>query len=65
MMDVHDQLVAALRIIVAQSDDPQAVIAHALEDVERETLTPTARSGEAAPGPYTPNSWSIYAAKVH
>lgn len=61
MMDVHEQLVAALRVIVAQSGDPQAIIAHALEDVERETPTPSSASGEETPGPYTPNAWSIFA----
>lgn len=61
MIDAHEQLVAALRVIIAQSDDPQAFIAHALEDVERETPAVLASSGEETPGPYTPNAWSIFA----
>ena len=56
MSDVHEQLVAALRVIVAQGEDPQSVIAHALEDVEREKKAISAQLSEKAPGPYSPNT---------
>ena len=65
MSDVHEQLVAALRVIVAQGDDPQTVIAHALEDVEREKPTVVARSVQEAPGPYSANPWSMYGGQFH
>ena len=65
MSDVHEQLVAALRAIVAQSKDIQAVIAHALEDVERENLAILVLSSEEAPGPYTSNSWSMFGGQFH
>jgi hypothetical protein len=60
MSEVHDQLVAALRVIVAHGENPQSVIAHALEDVEREKLAIRAESDEEVPGPYSANPWSMY-----
>ena len=60
MLTAHEQLVAALRAIVAQTDDPQALIDVALRDAKRETPAFPAKPGDAAPGPYTPNAWSMY-----
>jgi len=65
MLDVHEQLVAALRAVVAQSPDAHALVVHALEDAEREQPARSPRSGEEVPGPYAPNAWSIYAERVH
>ena len=65
MSDIHEQLVAALRVIIAQGDDPQSVIAHALEDVEREKPVTLAGSDEEVRGPYSPNSWSMYSRQFH
>ena len=65
MSDVHEQLVAALRVIVAQSDDPQSVIAHALEDVEREKPAALDHVRGEARGPYSPNPWSMYGGQFH
>ena len=56
----HDQLIAALRIVVAESEDPHAVVDDALKDVEREQSSLQAQQGDAAPGPYAPNAWSMY-----
>jgi hypothetical protein len=65
MPDVHEQLVAALRVIIAQSDDPWAIIGHAMEDMEREQTRPVAATGDEVPGPYSPNALSIYAERRH
>ena len=65
MSDVHEQLVAALRVIVAQGEDPQSIIAHALADVEREKTAISAKSVDETPGPYGPNTWSMYGGHFH
>ncbi len=65
MSEVHEQLVAALRAVVAQSPDAHVLVVHALEDVEREQPAWPWRSGEEVPGPYAPNTWSIYAQRTH
>ncbi|AWN43785.1 hypothetical protein [Methylobacterium durans] len=62
-MPAHEQLLAALRVILTEGQDPRAVIAHAIEDVERETAK--RQAPQEAPGPYTPNAWSMYAGRVH
>ncbi|KAB1072470.1 hypothetical protein [Methylobacterium planeticum] len=65
MSDVHDQLVAALRVIVAQNADAHALVVHALEDVEREAPAPQVPADAEVPGPYAPNPWSMYAGRTH
>ena len=65
MSDAHEQLVATLRTIIAEFDDARTVIDHAIEDVEREKAQDLTHSVQEAPGPYTPNAWSIYAERVH
>lgn len=65
MPDVHEQLVAALRVIIAQSDDPWAVIGHAMEDMGREQAGHAAATADEIPGPYSPNALSIYAERRH
>lgn len=65
MLTGHDQLIAALRLILAESEDPQAVVDHALRDVEREQSVLQGRQGDAAPGPYAPNAWSMYVPQAH
>lgn len=65
MSDVHEQLVAALRIIIAQSNDPWGAIGHAIEDMERERARPAAATADEIPGPYSPNALSIYAERRH
>ncbi|AWN43938.1 hypothetical protein U8607_19135 [Methylobacterium durans] len=64
MSDAHEQLVAALRTIVAEGEDPWTIIDHAMEDVER-AQGPSPASAEEAPGPYAPNPLSIYAERLH
>jgi hypothetical protein len=65
MLDVHDQLVAALRAVVAQDADAHALVIHALEDVEREKPTLSGHTADEAPGPYAPNPWSMYGGQFH
>ena len=65
MLDVHEQLVAALRVIVAQDADAHALVVHALEDLEREKPALLARASDEVPGPYAPNSWSMYGQRTH
>ncbi|MGU3537599.1 hypothetical protein [Methylobacterium sp. A54F] len=65
MFDAQEQLVAALRAIVAQSGDAHALVIHALEDVERERSERESLSDEAAHGPYGPNALSIFAERLH
>lgn len=65
MSNAQEQLVAALRAIVAESADPHAVVEDALKDVERETSARARQMGDAAPGPYTPCSWSMYVPQAH
>ncbi len=65
MSDVHEQLVAALRVIIAQNGDPWSVIGHAIEDMEREQSRPLAATEDERPGPYSPNALSIYAERRH
>jgi hypothetical protein len=65
MSDAHEQLVAALRVIVAQDADAHALVVHALEDVERENPALVAQASNEVPGPYAPNSWSMYGGQFH
>ena len=65
MSDAHGQLVATLRTIIAEFDDARMVIDHAIEEVEREKAQDLTHPVQEAPGPYSPNAWSIYAERVH
>jgi hypothetical protein len=65
MFDIHDQLVAALRAVVAQDADAHALVIHALEDVEREKPALAGPSADETPGPYAPNAWSMYGGQFH
>jgi hypothetical protein len=65
MSDVHEQLVAALRAVVAQNPDAHALVIHALEDVELEKSVHSSRADHETPGPYAPNAWSMYAQRRH
>ncbi|MBX9932990.1 MAG: hypothetical protein K2Y56_15855 [Methylobacterium sp.] len=65
MSDVHEQLVTALRAVVAEDADAHAHVIHALEVVEREKPAATMRSTEEAPGPYAPNPWSMFDGQLH
>ena len=62
-MTAHEQLLAALRVIVTEGHDPRAIVAHAIKDVEHEAAR--RRAPHEAPGPYAPNAWSMYAGRVH
>ncbi|MER2265920.1 hypothetical protein [Methylobacterium oxalidis] len=64
MQNAESQLIAALRLILAEGADPRAVIDQALEDIAVETPR-AADPHPDAPGPYAPNPWSIYAERVH
>lgn len=63
MSDAYDQLVAALRAIIAQSGDPLPVVAFALQAIEHETRARRKHVPDAR-GPYGPNAMSIYAERV-
>ncbi|GJD58453.1 hypothetical protein [Methylobacterium dankookense] len=63
MSDTYEQLVAALRAVVAQTGDPMPVVAFALQAIEQENLARRRRMQEV-PGPYAPNPMSIYAERL-
>ncbi|GEP08059.1 hypothetical protein [Methylobacterium oxalidis] len=65
MSDAHQQLVEALRAVVAQDPEAHALVIHALENAEREKSVRSGQSREEVPGPYAPSAWSMYAARTH
>ncbi len=64
MSDAYDQLVAALRAIIAQTGDPLPVVAFALQAIEQETRAHRRQVQDEARGPYGPNAMSIYAERL-
>ncbi|MER2266967.1 hypothetical protein [Methylobacterium oxalidis] len=65
MSDAHQQLVEALRAVVAQDPEAHALVIHALENAEREKSVRSSQSRDEVPGPYAPNAWSMYAGRTH
>ena len=64
-MTAHEQLVAALRVIIAECDNVQKVINHTIAAIAAEAPERMAQPLPVKHGPYAPNSWSRYADRGH